>query len=312
MGVFGRVVENMRGFEQIRRKLYRNFMVYGVSWQSPQKEITSGNRNYFKPFSDILIMPELRFLLNEPALMIDKTLVIADLHIGIEYEYRQSGIHIPSQTPKLLERIMNIIEKHKIKRLILLGDIKHKVPGITFQEEREIPAFLKHLSEIVSVDIVPGNHDSGIKDYLPKTIHLYPSTGFGFKGYFFSHGHAWPGKKFLNNKYLLLGHIHPAIEFTDTLGYRWSELVWIQTKLKKKPIQEKYKIPIKTLPEIIIFPPFNELAGKIVVNKSLREIESQYKSGPPSPIFRVCDLVGAKIYLLDGTYLGELGKLIHC
>ncbi len=42
-------------------------------------------------------------LLNEPALVVEntiKTLVIADIHLGIEWDLYSSGISIPSQIEK--------------------------------------------------------------------------------------------------------------------------------------------------------------------------------------------------------------------
>jgi len=254
-------------------------------------------------------MPELVFVTGEPALVINQMLVIADIHIGIEYEYRRSGIHIPSQTEKLINKLETLIKKTKAKRLVILGDVKHKVPGISFQEEREVPVFLKHVSEKVPIDIVPGNHDSGLKDYLSENVKLHSSKGFRHENVFFSHGHAWPDKGFLETKYLLMGHVHPAAEFTDKLGYKWSEPVWVKAKIKKQELERQYKTKLKTTPEVVVFPAFNEFAGRIAINKPLREIDLKHKTGPPSPIFRICKLKEARTYLLDGTCLGKLGNL---
>ena len=76
---------------------------------------------------------------NERALLVGKTLVIADLHIGLEYELRKKGIFIFSQYEKMKNRIISLLEKTKAKRIILLGDLKHNIPRATFEEYRENP-----------------------------------------------------------------------------------------------------------------------------------------------------------------------------
>jgi len=116
---------------------------------------------------------EPRFITNRPALMAGDKLVIVDLHIGIEYEFYKSGIKVPSSTESLSHSIELLIKETKPKRLIILGDIKHKVPGVTKQELREIPEFLSKLSEKIPIEIVPGNHDDNLKNYVPKNVKIH-------------------------------------------------------------------------------------------------------------------------------------------
>ena len=47
------------------------------------------------------------------------TLVIADLHIGWEIALSQKGIHVPTQTPKLLQKLKNLIFTHKPEKLLI-------------------------------------------------------------------------------------------------------------------------------------------------------------------------------------------------
>ncbi|MCK4531351.1 MAG: metallophosphoesterase, partial [Candidatus Aenigmarchaeota archaeon] len=122
---------------------------------------------------------EPKFLTGKPALVLGKTLVIADLHIGVEYEYYKSGIRIPSNTENMRKDVENLIKLTKAKNLVILGDVKHKVPGISRQELREIPDFLYSLGTKIKVDVLPGNHDSGLKDFIPDNVFLHSSRGFG-------------------------------------------------------------------------------------------------------------------------------------
>jgi len=249
---------------------------------------------------------DLKFLTGEPALLAGRTLFAADIHVGIEHEFRKSGLNMPSQTPKLLSRIESLLEKTRARKLVMIGDIKHKVPGISWQEEREVPAFLQRLAEKTELHIVPGNHDGGIADFVPKGVKLYPTQGGLFGEIYASHGHTWPEPSFLQARYFLMSHSHPQVEFRDRLGYRWGERIWMRASLEPKKIREKYS-GAKAIPELIVMPAFNPLSGGIPVNrkKQPEEVEKRHIS----PILKSAKMKTARIYMLDGTYLGELGKL---
>jgi len=267
------------------------------------------------------------FVTGEPALVFGKILFIADIHIGIENEYRLSGLNMPSQTGKLLSRIESLLEKTKARKLVLIGDIKHKVPGISWQEEREVPAFLSRLAEKVEMHVVPGNHDGGIAKYIPRGVKLYPMAGMLFGKVYASHGHAWPEPSFLQAKYLVMSHSHPQVEFRDRLGYTWRERVWIRAGLDRKRLSEKYAKSLEgarapsghRLPELIVMPAFNPLSGGIPVNKKKPErkkeggtayaISGSTFSPERSPILKSAKMQPARIYMLDGTYLGRLGRI---
>jgi uncharacterized protein len=53
-----------------------------------------------------------------------KTLVIADPHIGWEMSLQEKGIHVPSQTPKLLKRLVELLVEQQPTALIIVGDVK--------------------------------------------------------------------------------------------------------------------------------------------------------------------------------------------
>src|SRR2546428_10299626 len=57
----------------------------------------------------------------------ERVLVVADLHLGWEVSLSHQGIHVPSQVPRLLEKLRKIINDTHPRRLILLGDVKHAV-----------------------------------------------------------------------------------------------------------------------------------------------------------------------------------------
>ncbi|MFH8080717.1 MAG: metallophosphoesterase [Candidatus Aenigmatarchaeota archaeon] len=244
----------------------------------------------------------MKFILNEPALYLSdvNSLVIGDLHIGLEYELSRKGINLPKQTNMMLEKIQSLIKKTNADNLIILGDIKHQVPGISYTEENDIKHFFETLQRKVKISVCLGNHDTFLKKILSsRKIKLYSSRGFKIKDYGFFHGHAWPRKDLFKCKYLISSHIHPTILFLGKFGHRITEPVWIKFKLDTKKIEKKYDIKNKGL-EMIIVPAFNRLlsGSNINVSKIKEDLD---------PL--LSDLVikeETEFYLLDGTYLGRL------
>jgi len=250
----------------------------------------------------------IKFVVDYPALFIpeENILVIADLHIGLESELYKSGIIIPPQAPKMQKQIERLIESTKVNRIVLLGDIKHIVPGMSFREEKEIPRMLDYIAQKIHVDVVPGNHDGDLKKILPKEINFHSTKGFKIGKYGFNHGHTWPSKELLTCDYLILGHNHPTIEFRDRLGYRLIERVWVKGKIIKEKMGEKYGIDKKELGRLnlIIIPAFNELLGGSPLNSRPNE-----KLLGPLLANKFVNIDEMKAYLLDGTYLGSIGNL---
>lgn len=247
-------------------------------------------------------METLKFLWGEPALLAGGSLIISDMHLGIELEYRREGMSFPSQTENLQKRLDRLLSLTKAKNTIICGDFKHKVPGSSFQERREIPLFLEHFCKKTTIEIALGNHDTDLRHIISgKNVALHPPTGFLRGKLFFFHGHSWPHPDFLSSDFIIAGHIQPHIEIQDRLGYRWRNPVWVRAPLLKKEALKKYPAA-NHLPELIILPAFNPLAGGLALNKKGFD-------GGRSPILQMTDLKKAEIFLLDGTFLGELGTL---
>ncbi|MBU5687947.1 MAG: metallophosphoesterase [Candidatus Aenigmatarchaeota archaeon] len=244
----------------------------------------------------------IRFVFNEPALYIDDidALVIGDLHIGFEYELGKSGINIPAQIREMLKKIDKLLKQTKAKHLIILGDVKHQVPGVNYLEERDIPKFFDSLKDKVKISVCLGNHDTFLKDMLPEDIEVYDSKGFKIKIYGFFHGHAWPKKELLESRYLITSHIHPTLLFVDKLGHRIIEPVWIKCILNKEKIEEKFNVKPRRI-ELLVMPAFNKLLSGSNINVS--KIKKEFIN----PVMNeMIDKDKCELYLLDGTYLGRL------
>ena len=243
---------------------------------------------------DIMPIPD------EPALLIEEldTLIIADLHIGIEYEIFKAGANMPSGTKDIKEHIIRLIKENNVKRLILAGDVKHQVPGHSHQEYRELPFFFQDLLEHVdSIDITKGNHDGNIEDFITHGVTVHPPSGMtiGDGEFGIWHGHAWPAPEVISAKMAVLAHSHPAMVFVDGLELHAKVKCWLRGPWDKEKCAERYS---SVGGGFIMMPAFNPLCGGTYVNES----DAQMRGTVMRREF--ADLGNSTIYHLDGTFMG--------
>jgi putative SbcD/Mre11-related phosphoesterase len=259
-----------------------------------------------------------------------KVLLIADPHIGWETELQAKGIHVPSQTPKILNKLIGIVKQLEPDKLVILGDVKYTVVSSELGEWQDIPDFFKKLQAYVDgISIVRGNHDANLEPLLPENIELLPATGIVISDVGVFHGHKWPSPALLGCKTLVMGHLHPVVVFRDPTGCKMTRQVWMRADvdsetlakilLKKHGIkiegsvedtlENHYKVKLKTK-ELYIMPSFNDFLGGRPINETRprREIGSEALIGPVLRSEAVC-VDDADLYLLDGTYLGTLNQL---
>ncbi len=236
----------------------------------------------------------------EPALFAkeEKTLVVADLHIGIEHEIFLAGAKIPGRTPELQARLVKLLKKTRAKTLVIAGDIKHNIPMSSFLEEREIPRLLESLFEVVrEIHLVPGNHDGGIADYLPPDVKLHSNKGFVLGNMGIWHGHCWPSDEVMASSTVLMGHVHPQAVFVDGIETRSAERCWIRGKWDFKEAHKEYSV----LGEgFLMIPAFNSLCGGSRINDlGQRKIGTVLRHN-------LADIGKAEMVLLDGSHLGKI------
>ena len=107
----------------------------------------------------------------------NRVLVIADLHIGWEIALADQGIHVPSQTPRIKEKLLKLVDLYKPTSLLFLGDIKHTIARAELGEWRDIPDLFEALCQKVSdIKVVLGNHDGNLEPLLPSAVKLVDST----------------------------------------------------------------------------------------------------------------------------------------
>ena len=244
----------------------------------------------------IMASDDLQPIPGEPVLFSpsQRLMVIADLHIGIETELREKGMHPPDQTPLLHQRLQDLYHQWKPKDIVLLGDIKHTVPTFSTRERWDVKDVLTTLNNLARIHIIPGNHDGGLRWLTPQNTQIYPSDGTVFLHRGFIHGHRWAQDTVMECQQILMGHSHPTVKLTDRLGYTFYESCWLKGRCHLDVLKQRY--PSAKDPEITIMPAFNPLCGGIAVN-------SQGLTGPYQKLINVSQ---ADVYLLDGTYLGKV------
>ena len=235
-----------------------------------------------------------------PAILVDDhILAVADLHIGIEAALFEAGVSLPSQTRKLGRRLRALLEATDSKTLVVLGDVKHFIPGVSPVERRDIPIFFHEIADAVDeVHIAAGNHDALIRPYLPDFVEIHRPSGFTIGGVAFVHGHAWPAKDVMAAKVLIMGHNHPAVVFVDKLGGKTVVPAWVRV-----PFRRKHSRYAKLPKEAVCVPSFNELCGGTPVNDRYARLLG------PLMQPEVVNLERARLHLLDGTDLGLLPSL---
>jgi putative SbcD/Mre11-related phosphoesterase len=259
-----------------------------------------------------------------------RVMVVADLHIGWEMALSKRGIHVPTQTPKLLSKLTSFISEYKPEKLIVLGDVKHTVASAEIGEWHDVPDFFNELKrQIREIHVIRGNHDGNLEPLLPENIKLWPSTGITLGDIGLFHGNQWPSPTLLKCKTLVMGHVHPVVAFRDPAGFRIIKQVWIKANCNSAQLTQvllqKHKIEIENTSEetlwghykvkpktsqLFIMPSFNDFLGGRPLNER-KSIGNSKKDRIVGPVLRseAVDMEHAETYLLDGTFLGTLNQL---
>ncbi len=271
-----------------------------------------------------------------PAMMLrkdkERVLIIVDLHIGWEVALAQEGIHVPSQTPKMKDRLLRIIDLYKPTSLLLVGDIKHTIAKVELEEWRDIPDLFEALSRKVGdIKVVLGNHDGNLEPLLPTSVKTFPPAGIALWDAGFFHGNAWPAPELLQCRSLVMGHVHPTVTFRDPLGFRITAQVWVRAKLNKKKLahaflkgagirmktdiapfeilRQRFNVRLKAS-ELFIMPYFNDfLGGRPINRRSAGRGRKSVEYLGPILRSRSADIENAETYLLDGAFLGTVSQL---
>lgn len=236
-----------------------------------------------------------------PAIQItgeQRILVVADLHMGIESDLRLHGVHLQSRGADRIERLNTLVKECSPDIILLLGDVKHRVPGTSWQEFRELPSLFSNLRKHTNIKVTPGNHDPGIEEFL-KPEEILPKEGSILDDIGVMHGHTRPNPS-LAGHLILVGHHHPVASLSDEVGIALRSPCYVLGELRK----EVFEIPPSEdfITRVLMVPAFNEFSG-YGIEKTFRK--------PFSPISRSVVIETAECLLADGTYGGELSSVIR-
>lgn len=139
-----------------------------------------------------------------------KTLILADIHIGKGTVFRKAGIPIPKgiMDDDLLN-LKNLINSYDVQKCIIVGDLIHAKSGLSEDVKNKVSDWLQIIK--VEVHLVFGNHDKHLINNLPKnwTLHTH-LDGLLIEPFYFSHFPITHEKWFV-----FAGHLHPKIELSN-------------------------------------------------------------------------------------------------
>ncbi|MFQ5710965.1 MAG: metallophosphoesterase [Candidatus Geothermarchaeales archaeon] len=216
-----------------------------------------------------------------PAVYIESldTLVLADLHLGVEGALEKEGIFLPLNVSLIVSKyVEEALEDSKASRLLLLGDVKHEFGFPNPSEWIEVKKLLNGLlARRIRVAVIRGNHDNYLISILRRLNTPIHQTHLNLDKYSFVHGHL-PLKTEEMGEVIFMGHEHPSVRIRAETGVTHKFKCFLVGDLRGKML--------------IVLPASNELAGGVDVNVAS---PSEFLS----PILRGCDLGLFTPYLLD-------------
>ncbi|UCH89415.1 MAG: metallophosphoesterase [Thermoplasmata archaeon] len=184
-----------------------------------------------------------------------ETLVIADLHIGLEFALMGEGTYLPVlQYPVLEKSILELVDEYKPTRLVINGDFKHEFARATNQEWTEILDLWDVLkNKNVELELVRGNHDNFLINVLKQRGKTISDPSLSLGEVLITHGHK-PFQIHDEIKTIILAHEHPAIAFKDDAGGKHKFKCYLYGKHYGR--------------DVIILPAFSPMAAGVPVNSA--------------------------------------------
>lgn len=137
-----------------------------------------------------------------------RTLIVADLHVGKTGHFRKAGINIPQSVYKDdLHRLLAQILFFKAEKLIIVGDLTHSIANL------EMDLFRKWRKDfpLLEVHLAKGNHD--ILDnawYKEADIEVH-NDPYQINQFVFVHDIVKSKKELTTDQFVFSGHVHPVI-----------------------------------------------------------------------------------------------------
>ena len=142
----------------------------------------------------------------------EKTIVIADVHVGYELAAQRRGGYLPPihRGAVVGARVRAIAQAHLAKRVIVAGDLRHSTRDLDAFERAELEDFARAIGgSDVALEVVLGNHDRGgaiVGQETSGTLRVGP----------FDIGHVPP--TVVPHRWTICGHLHPSVTVRDETG----------------------------------------------------------------------------------------------
>lgn len=147
------------------------------------------------------------------SLNIKDYIVISDLHLGYEQALNKEGFMIPKfQFKKITDKLIEIFEITKPKKIVINGDLKHDFGRITKQESDEVKKLIEFLESYLNeIIIIKGNHDN-LTEFILKKHDVTIEEKFTVENNIFTHGHKLiKDLDSFQQSNIIIGHEHPCI-----------------------------------------------------------------------------------------------------
>lgn len=235
----------------------------------------------------------------------ERYLIAADLHIGFEHELATKGVMMDSSyVQEMLDELLSIARDEHCNGIVLLGDIKDSTRGMSREEWRSIPSFITELARHVELYIVPGNHDSYLRRFMPDSVRLMSSKGMLIGDTLLMHGHASPSVGITTVRRMVMGHLHPTLASSDSILS--GERVWMILKVEASD----------HMLDIVVMPSLNRYMT--MLHRRSRYGNSNSNNSNNGIIQLLRRLIGsnltimkAVILTLDGSVVGDENTLIQ-
>ncbi|SMO66697.1 metallophosphoesterase [Halorubrum cibi] len=260
-------------------------------------------------------------VVGEPAAVADlgekRALLVADVHAGIEIGLRyERGVELESRAAERRDRLCSLIDETGVDRLVVLGDLAHRVGAPEGEERAELETLVAAVTDRVPMTLIEGNHDAGVAEAFADDIDVIDPRGGVLRGngggphgsgVAVLHGHTRPDPALRSADVVCMGHEHPQVRLEDAVGGSRTERAWLRGPLKPSVFDDDADSgpkdgadPPSDGPELIVFPAFNERSGGTWIN-----VEGGSFLAPFLPE----GLDAGDAYLLDGTRLGDFRRI---
>ncbi len=214
----------------------------------------------------------------------EQVLVIGDVHLGYEESLSRQGVLVPRfQLKETIRRLDNILNKIKVKEIIITGDLKHEFGKVLYTESRDTLEFLDFLLNKYKVTIIKGNHDTTLS-YISQKRDIELKQYVKINDIFICHGDKTIDNiDFFSSRTIIIGHEHPAVSISKNS----------RNEIFKCFLAGKYKDK-----ELIVMPSFNVLIeGSDILREKIL-----------SPFLKKANLDDFEVYVVaDKIY--DFGKL---